>query len=158
MAQYEFLTTWRLDAPIDRVFEVLRDSAGYPRWWKGVRSVEVLEPGDADGVGELARFTWRSALPYSLSFDLRAVRIEPPHVIEGHATGELEGVGIWRLTEQGQETEVVYDWRVRTTKAWMNLFGPVARPAFSWNHDYVMRQGGEGLARELGASLISQGH
>ena len=158
MAQYEFLTTWRLDAPIDRVFEVLRDSVGYPRWWKGVRSVEVLEPGDADGVGELARFTWRSALPYSLSFDLRAVRIEPPHVIEGRATGELEGVGIWRLTEQGQETEVVYDWRVSTTKAWMNLFGPVARPAFSWNHDYVMRQGGKGLARELGASLISQGH
>ena len=23
--------------------------------------------------------------------------MEPPYLIEGHATGELEGVGVWRL-------------------------------------------------------------
>ena len=27
MGQYEFLTTWCLDAPIERVFDVLRDSS-----------------------------------------------------------------------------------------------------------------------------------
>jgi hypothetical protein len=36
----------------------------------------------------------------------------------------------------------------------MNLFGPLARPAFSWNHDIVMRLGGKGLAAELGATLL----
>jgi len=51
-----FLTTWCVDAAIESVFQLLDDSAGYPRWWKGVRSVEVLEPGDAVGVGELDRF------------------------------------------------------------------------------------------------------
>ena len=127
MARYEFLTTWCVDAPIDAVFDLLNDAAGYPRWWKGVQSVEVLEPGDEDGVGELDHFTWRSVLPYSLGFDMRGTRVERPHLIEGHATGELEGVGTWRLYE-GQGTAVVYDWRVRTTKRWMNLFGPLARP------------------------------
>ncbi|MDX6652231.1 MAG: hypothetical protein QOJ38_1012 [Solirubrobacterales bacterium] len=153
MVSYEFLTTWCVDAPIEAVFDVLNDAAGYPRWWKGVNSVEVLEPGDESGVGELDRFTWRSVLPYSLSFDLRGTRVERPHLIEGHATGELEGVGTWRLYE-GQETAIVYEWRVRTTKLWMNLFGPLARPAFAWNHDIVMRQGGEGLAAELRATLL----
>ncbi|MDX6663039.1 MAG: hypothetical protein QOG09_1141 [Solirubrobacterales bacterium] len=153
MASYEFLTTWCVDAPIEAVFDVLNDAAGYPRWWKGVKSVEVLEPGDESGVGELDRFTWRSVLPYSLAFDLRATRVERPHLIEGDASGELEGVGTWRLYE-GQETAIVYEWRVRTTKLWMNLFGPLARPAFAWNHDIVMRQGGEGLAAELGATLL----
>jgi uncharacterized protein YndB with AHSA1/START domain len=155
VAGYEFLTTWCLDAPIDTVFEVLRDSARYPRWWKGVQSVELLEPGDEIGLGELDHFTWRSVLPYSLGFDLRVTRVERPHLIEAYAAGELEGVGTWRLYE-GQGTAIVYDWRVRTTKAWMNLLGPFARPAFRWNHDLVMRQGGEGLAAELGVRLLAR--
>jgi hypothetical protein len=153
VASYEFLTTWCVDAPIETVFDVLRDSAGYPRWWKGVQSVELLEAGDDMGLGELDHFTWRSVLPYSLGFDLRVTRVERPYVIEGHATGELEGIGTWRLFG-GQGTAIIYDWRVRTTKPWMNIFGPLARPAFTWNHDFVMRQGGEGLAAELGARLL----
>ena len=154
MAQYEFLTSWCVDAPIERVFEVLNDSAAFPEWWKGVTGVEVLEPGDAHGVGELARFSWRSVLPYTLRFESRVTRVEPPHVIEGHATGELEGVGLWRLFAAPDSTAVLYAWRVRTTKRWMNVWGPVARPAFRWNHDRVMRQGGVGLAERLGASLL----
>jgi hypothetical protein len=154
MAQYEFLTTWCLDAPIDRVFPVLNDPASFPEWWKGVTAVEVLEEGDELGVGRLARYSWRSVLPYTLTFDARATRVDPPHYMEGHATGELEGVGIWRLFAGPGSTAVVYDWRVRTTKRWMNLWGPLSRPAFAWNHDRVMRQGGLGLARRLGATLI----
>jgi hypothetical protein len=135
------------------VFDVLHDSGAYPRWWKGVQSVELLEPGDKSAVGELDHFTWRSVLPYTLGFDLRVTRVERPHLIEGHASGELEGVGTWRLYE-GPGTAIVYDWRVRTTKLWMNLLGPLARPAFAWNHDIVMRAGGRGLAAELGTEPI----
>jgi hypothetical protein len=39
----------------------------------------------------------------------------------------------------------------------MNLLAPIAKPVFAWNHDVVMRQGGEGLARRLGARLIVAG-
>ncbi|HWF35360.1 MAG TPA: hypothetical protein VG295_08300, partial [Solirubrobacteraceae bacterium] len=109
--------------------------------------------GDELGIGELDRFTWRSLLPYSLAFDLRVTRVVRPYLLEGRATGELDGVGTWQLYE-GQGTAVVYDWRVRTAKPWMNLFGPIARPAFAWNHDLVMRQGGRGLAAELGTTLL----
>jgi len=156
MAHYEFVTRWQFDAPIEPVFELLRDSAGYPRWWKGVKRVEVLRTGSDGGVGDVSRFTWRSVLPYSLSFDLEVTRVERPFVIEGRASGELEGVGIWTLsTPEADRTAVRYDWRVRTTKAWMNAFGPLPRPAFVWNHDIVMRQGAKGLAATLGARLIA---
>lgn len=157
MADYAFVTTWCVDAPVEAVFEVLYDDAAYPQWWKGVRSVEILEPGGADGIGQLARYSWRSVLPYTLTFDARTVRVEAPHLLEGHATGELEGVGLWRLYESPAGTAVVYSWRVRTTKAWMNAFGPLPRPAFRWNHDRVMAQGGVGLARRLGAPLVLNG-
>ena len=133
---------------------MLKDSAAYPEWWQGVTVVELLAPGDADGVGEVARYSWRSVLPYTLTFEGRVTRVEPPYLLEGHATGELEGVGVWHLLEGPIGTAVLYSWEVRTTKSWMNLLGPLPRPAFRWNHDLVMRQGGAGLARRLGASLL----
>ena len=65
----------------------------YPEWWKGVRSVKVLEPGRGrrHGLGTLYRLEWRSKLPYSLEFDSRITRIEEPHLLEGQASGELVG-------------------------------------------------------------------
>jgi hypothetical protein len=35
----------------------------------------------------------------------------------------------------------------------MNLAAPVARPAFVWNHEALMREAAEGLARWLDAEL-----
>ena len=52
---------------------------------------------------------------------------------------------------------MTYEWNVRTTKAWMNVIGPVARPLFAYNHDVVMRWGGEGLAQRLGCNLLAAG-
>ena len=81
-------------------------------------------------------------------------RIERPWLLEGHADGELTGVGRWRLFE-GPATVVIYEWNVRTTQAWMNALAPVARPP--WNHDAVMRQGAEGLARLPDCRLLVSG-
>jgi hypothetical protein len=36
----------------------------------------------------------------------------------------------------------------------MNYLSPIARPIFSWNHNVVMRWGGEGLAKQLGTSYF----
>jgi Polyketide cyclase / dehydrase and lipid transport len=153
MPEYRFLTTWCLDAPIGRVFEAIDDAGTWPAWWKGVTRADLVEPGRDDSIGRVWRFTWRSRLPYDLTFDSRVVGREPPHLIEAKADGELIGVGRWRLYE-GNGTAVVYEWNVRTSRAWMNRLAPVARPLFAWNHDVVMRQGAEGLARLLDAPLL----
>ena len=68
-------------------------------------------------------------------------------------TGELDGVGRWTLTPVDGGTLVRYDWDVRITRWWMNLAAPVARPACVWNHDAVMREATESLARRLDAEL-----
>ena len=146
---YAFITQWWFDAPIERVWQAIRDSERWPSWWRSVVSVRKITPGDAAGVGEVRRFTWRGRLPYALTFDMRATRVEPPTAMEGVATGELEGTGLWRLAADGGGTAVRYDWNVRATKLWMRLLAPVARPLFSWNHDAVMRDGERGLRRLL---------
>jgi hypothetical protein len=106
-------------------------------------------------VGRLWRHAWKSRLPYRLTFDVRVTRVEPPLALEGVASGELEGTGRWQFSSDGLVTCVRYDWNVRTTKSWMKVLGPLARPIFQWNHDLVMRQGAEGLARLLSARLVS---
>ncbi len=156
MASYRFLTTWCLEASIGDVWAAIHDSERWPQWWKGVESVTELEPGDEEGVGSLVRYKWRSRLPYTLEFKVRTTRVERPFLMEGLASGELSGEGRWRLAEGRGSTTVLYEWNVRTTSRWMNLLGPVARPVFAWNHDVVMRQGGEGLARLLGVRLLAR--
>jgi hypothetical protein len=149
MADYEFLTAWLLDAPIERVWDELYDVAAGPGWWKGVTDARELEAGGPDGVGKVFTISWRSFLPYDLTFVTTVTRVEKPYVMEGRAEGELTGTGRWRLFHSGGVTAVTYEWNVRTTKAWMNALAPLARPVFEWNHDYVMRQGGEGLRLRL---------
>lgn len=155
MAEYRFLTTWLLEADRQRVWDAIYDSERWPQWWQGVLEAEKLEEGDENGVGQFGRYVWKAKLPYKVEFWIRTTRVEAPHLLEGDATGELAGVGRWRLFEHAGVTAVVYEWNVHTTKAWMNLLAPLARPAFKSNHDYVMRKGGDGLAKRLGARLLA---
>lgn len=157
MTQYSFVTTWQLETPIETVWDAIVEPAQWHSNWAYVDRVVDLQKGDEDGIGAVQRYVWKTALPYTLNIDVRTTRVERPTVLELASAGELEGTGQWQLSEMGGITTVRYDWNVRTTKPWMNLFAPVARPAFAWNHAIVMRAGGEALARTLGVRLISNG-
>jgi uncharacterized protein YndB with AHSA1/START domain len=147
--QFSLATDWRLAAPLDRVWAVLAAPEEWPSWWRAVERVDLLEPGDAAGVGALRRMTWKTALPYRLSFDMRATRIEPMRLIEGRASGELDGVGCWTLSPDGAGTLVHYDWTIEVAKPWMRLMAPLLRPVFAWNHAVVMGWGEVDIARRL---------
>jgi uncharacterized protein YndB with AHSA1/START domain len=156
VADYRFVTDWQVRAPIDDVWDAIVHSERWPDWWRGVVAVTELRPGREDGVGSVQRYVWKSALPYTLAFDMEVTHVERPRLLEGRASGELEGTGLWELSESNGITTIKYTWAVRTTRAWMNLFTPIARPIFAWNHDYVMSRGAEGLARVLSTELISK--
>jgi hypothetical protein len=146
---YEFVTHWEFDAPVERVWDEIYHSERWPEWWKAVREVVLIAPGDSSGVGAIRKFTWRGALPYRLSFETTTTRVEPYRRLEGVASGELSGNGCWYFTSNNSKTQVRYDWKVEASKWWMRLLRPIARPIFEWNHDVVMRWGLEGLTRRL---------
>ena len=161
MPEYRFLTTWLVEAERERVWDAIYDSERWPEWWRGVVEAERLADGDENGIGEVGRYLWRSRLPYPVRFEITTTRVERPRLLEGRAMGDLEGTGLWRLFEQPAgdgdpaATAVIYEWNVATTKAWMNLLAPIAHPIFQWNHDWVMRNGGTGVADLLGARLLA---
>lgn len=150
MPDYEFVTIWELNAPIEQVWEKIKHSESWSDWWKGVVRVVELKEGDADGLGSIRRSTWKSVLPYTLEFDSEVTRMEPMRLIEARAFGELDGIGLWQFEAMNEtSTRVRYDWRVKTTKRWMNFLAPIARPFFKWNHNVIMRWGEEGLKKIL---------
>jgi hypothetical protein len=155
MPQYSFVTVWKLEAPIEDVWEAIKASEKWPSWWKYVAKVVELKKGDEDGVGGVRRYTWASPLPYKLTFETRVSEVDEPHALVGIATGELSGTGRWQLSQEGAVTTIQYNWDVATNKRILNLLAPIARPIFSWNHNIVMKAGGDGLARLLNARLIS---
>lgn len=151
MSDYEFVTVWNIDAPLAQVWDVIEDAGSWPKWWRGVLSSVEISPGGINGIGGIRRTTWRSALPYKIQFDSELLRLEHQRLIEVRAFGQLEGRGLWQFSAISDGlTRVQYDWRVRTTKAWMNSLTPIARPFFRWNHDTIMRWGETGLNRRLG--------
>lgn len=149
MNGYEFVSVWRIAAPVPLVWEAIRNNREWPKWWRGVISVVELDPGDADGVGAVHRSTWKASLPYKLQFDSEVERVEKFSRIEIRAFGELDGNGVWQFHDEGVNTRVRYDWRVFTTKRWMNLLAPAARPLFAWNHNTIMHWGEAGLKHRL---------
>jgi uncharacterized protein YndB with AHSA1/START domain len=155
MAEYHFLTTYQIEAPIQQVWQAFRDFDRYPTWSKGIFHAQQLKLGHADDVGDKIRYKVKGRLPFTLAFDATLTQVDPPRVLELQARGDLEGVGRWTLSQDGTITTAQYTWDVRSTKRWMNLLAPLARPLFEWNHDGVMRDAGHGLARYLGARLVS---
>ena len=86
MAAYEFVTIWRVHAPKEKVWDEIYYSEKWPEWWPGVEEVTELKEGDELGVGSIRRYTWRSKLPYKLTFNVETVRVEPIRFLkDGHS-------------------------------------------------------------------------
>jgi len=155
--QYQLTTQCKIDAPLGAVWDAILRVEAWPNWWSGIERVVTLEQGDPSGLGWRRRCTCKSILPYRLTFVTRVIRVEPLRLVEVRVDGELEGKGCCNLTRCGESTVVRYDWHVRTTRWWMNILAPLAKPLFRWNHDAIMQAGGAGLERHLRISQFTSG-
>ena len=103
MSEYSFLTTWCLEAPREPVWDAIWDSERWPRvvaWRDGGREARRGRRGP--GSARSGATAWRSKLPYDLDFEMTTTRVGAAHLLEGEASGELAGVGRWRLFERGR--------------------------------------------------------
>lgn len=147
---YEIVSDWRVEGAIDDVFAVLTDATSLPRWWRQAYSrVVEVKPGDKRGRGRITDITTRGALPYDVNWRIEVVDIARPEMIRVRASGDLIGVGVWRLRQEGNSVALTYDWRVRAKKPWMERLEFLLKPAFVLNHKWVMRRGEAGLRAEL---------
>lgn len=152
MASYSFTTIWHIQAPLENVWDTIFAIDHWPVWWKSVKEAHVIKKvTENEGAGSIVSVSWRGSIPYTLTFTTEVTEVEPQRRLKGKARGDLEGWGTWSFSFDGIVTTVRYDWDVRTTKSWMNLIAPIARPVFRWSHNQVMHKGEVGLRRFLGS-------
>jgi hypothetical protein len=156
-ARYTFRTVFLLAADPDEVTTAVLTPEPWLAGLGHVRELEPLAPTRSER-GPRYRVTVAAAVPpYRLRWELEAVRVVPGRTLDWVAAGDLEGEGSWQLTATDGGTEVVSTARLHTTRRWMNLLAPVARPLFVRNHDLVMRAGVDALARHLDAEVRGYG-
>lgn len=148
--EYHFVSRWRLKGTREEVAEVLGDAAGLARWWPSVYlDVEMLEPGDARGVGRVVSLYTKGWLPYTLRWRFRVTEADPPNGFALEAEGDFVGRGEWSFRQDGRHVEAVYDWRIRADKPLLRRLSFLLKPLFELNHRWAMARGEESLRLEL---------
>lgn len=77
-----------------RVWDVFSHPDRWPEWWGSLERIVEIRKGDLRGIGALHRYTWKGALPYRLTFDINVLKIRPCTLLEGQASGTVEGRGM----------------------------------------------------------------
>ena len=149
--EYHFVTHWRVKAPREEVFEVLTDSESLTRWWPSVyRNVQPIAPSTGPGgVGKRLLLDTQGWLPYRLRWELCVVEHQPSSRLALEATGDFVGSGVWTLTQNGDMTELRYEWAIRAQNPLLRYLSFLLKPVFSLNHRWAMARGLESLELEL---------
>ena len=146
---YHFVDRWRVEATLTEVADLLSDT-NLPRWWPSAyRSVQVIHPGDKDGVGQIGLVHAKGWLPYTIHFTYRATDTYYPHGFALDTWGDLTGHGRWTLEQHGPFVNVTYEWTVYADKPILRTCSFVLKPLFESNHRWTMRRGEESLKLEL---------
>mgnify|MGYP000879274227 FL=1 len=152
--RFVMISRWRLETTAERVWELLVNPTEWPAWWPQVARVERLANGDSDGVGSRHSFVWRSGLGYGLRIVITNTRVERCRELEGTASGDLHGLGLWLIDESSaSEVRITYRWDVELSKTWMRLLAPLLQRVFARRHCAVMAKGAHGMARRLRCRL-----
>lgn len=135
--------TVRLPASRERVWALLTDPAGFPRWRDDVRSVDLLPPRDG-------RAAWREHSRHGrITFEV--VSSNPPHALTtAIADRDLPFGGTWEyaLTPDGDGTRLVVTERGE-------VYNPIFRfmSRFVFGHTATIDAFLRALGRALGATV-----
>ena len=142
-------TTWHVQGRIDDVAD-LSEPEDFPRWWGEVYlSVTTTNKGDAQSLGQTVAVHSKGWLPYRLNWEGKLVESHRPTSWTVEATGDLVGRGVWTLRQQGDITEINYDWSVSSNRLLFRVLAPMLRWVMVSNHRWAMAKGEKGLQAEL---------
>lgn len=148
--EFHLVSAWTVPATIAEVAGILMEPERFPDWWPDVYlGVQVIDRGDAAGIGSRIAVHSKGWLPYHLHWEGRLVSSDAPRTWQIAATGDLTGTGIWTLSQHGSVARIRYDWRVVADRPLFRLLAPAFGPVLAWNHRWAMARGEEGLKREL---------
>jgi uncharacterized protein YndB with AHSA1/START domain len=100
-----------IDAPIERVWAVVADVEGQPRWMNEMKAVRMTRPGPV-GVGSEGSADVR-ILGISVADPVRITEFEPPHRFAISHEGSFKGRGLITLEAGADGTTTIVRWEER---------------------------------------------
>lgn len=148
--EYHFITHWRVEGTCEEVSDVLDDATDLVRWWSSIYlRVDLLEPGDDQGIGKVYDLHTKGWLPYTLRWQFRVTESRRPHGWSLDAWGDFVGRGVWTFEQEGPFVNLTYDWHIRADKPLLRYLSFLLKSIFAANHHWAMKQGERSLRREL---------
>ena len=149
--EFTFATSFTLEAPRERVHDVLLDLERYSDWWP-----QVLAVGKVDD--DHALVVCRSTLPYDLDLLLTAVSRDPD-LLEVGIDGPIRGWARFALTGRRSSgvatTDVRFEQSVRAEAPAFVVASYVVKPLLVWNHQRMMRGLVDGVRQRVQPSAAS---
>ncbi len=151
--ELELSSEWEIDAPAERVFDLLLDTRSYAEWWPGIAS--RIDTGGQRLTGgtvvQGAAHLPIGPIPLpALRFTIRFPQIERNQRIRARVTGDVTGIAEWVLVPQEQGVILKSNSRLRLTHPLVNLAALVL-PESAWrtNLEALLLEVRAGLRRAL---------
>jgi|GEM_PF-1801672 len=152
--EVEISSEWEINAPVERVFEMLLDTRNYAEWWPEMagRTNTGAPAINASTVAQCVAPLPISFLPFSpaLHMTIRFPQIERNQRIRARLTGDVTGIVEWVLAPQDRGVILKNNTRLRLTRPLLNL-AVLALPESAWraNLESMLREARAGLRRAL---------
>ena len=148
--EYHFISNWCVKGSKQEVCDILDDASALAVWWPSVYlDVKILDPGGEKGVGKIVELYTKGWLPYSLRWKFKVTASNAPDGYTIEAFGDFAGKGVWTFSQEKENVNIVYDWKISAEKGMLKNLSFIMKPLFSWNHKWAMRMGEESLKLEL---------
>jgi len=153
---YLFHNSWKINAPVELIWNELINFKKWPAWCEGLESIEPLGQFSSLQEGNQVKSMWKGILPYTITFNAEIKDFTLYSFLSFSVTGDLHGNGTCHFLSGNDFTNIHFTWNVSTTKLWMRMSSPLIRPLFIENHNRIMDQGLIGFKRMISAKPIDE--
>ena len=134
-------------APAERVWAAISQLDCFTAWWSWLRDFRV--EGQGLERGTVLRGTIVPPLPYRLRLHVVLDECVPVRHILASVHGDLEGVGLIALEDEGDETRAIASWTLEMMQQPMRVAARFAHPLLRWGHDRIVEATADGFRRHL---------
>lgn len=134
---FSFDQAWVFAVSPADLWAVLSQTDRFQVWWPWLRTF------DSEGLveGTTAQCVVRAPVPYSLSFQVAIVTVEPGLLVDTKVSGDLEGPARLEVAAHAHGAEARLSWDLELRDPLLRAGSRAARPVMEWGHNWIIDSG-----------------
>jgi hypothetical protein len=109
---YRLDVSWKLEAPIEQVWSVIRAWEQWSDWWDMVEELSIIPGEDTSGIGTLMQTKVKTPLPIPILSNAHITQLQPPHLLEYVSEDTIVCITQWNLVTADWGTLIKIKWEI----------------------------------------------